>query len=90
MLRFSGTALTAPEFTERDIRVVAVNEHIQVRATQEISSVEIYDITGRVVFKQPSVNSTVFDSGPMRLSGRVALVFVRFSDGESLIKKVVF
>lgn len=90
VLRFAGTELSAPEFAERDVRIVATDERIQIRASQEISSVEIYDITGRSVFKRNAVSSLVFDSGTLRLSGRVALVFIRFSDGGQLVKKAVF
>ena len=67
------------------------NEHLQIKSSlHHINKVLIYDILGKKVYENDTINSTVFSDKTITKSQRVLFVKTTLSNGVTLTNKILF
>ncbi len=67
------------------------NEHLQIKSSSHhINKVLIYDILGKKVYENDTINSTVFSDKTITKSQRVLFVKTTLSNGVTLTNKILF
>jgi len=75
--------------SEESVVVYNQNEALKINATQEIESVEVYDVLGRNIYINKNVNGKELNITSIANINQALLVKVTFTTGQSVTKKVI-
>lgn len=79
-----------PVVAESDITVYKTGDQIGVRVNNNtIDSVQVYDLTGRIIVSQAKVNSNEFRTSGLNVGTQVVIVKVNLENNQSVSKKVI-
>jgi hypothetical protein len=93
VLRYTNQLLATDTFQDVDKNVVVASgkEEILIKSNLEnISDVIVYDVLGRVIFQNNTVNTTTFSIKEIRPSQQALFVKIKLESGQSVTKKVLF
>ena len=88
----NGTELgiDTPIVTNNDIVVYKSGNQIAVKATNfTIDSIQVYDITGKLLNSAKNVNDNTFTTSGLNVSTQVVIVKVNLDNNQSVSKKVI-
>jgi uncharacterized membrane protein len=91
-LRFSAESLGIDEpFNANAVAVFVSNNSINIKSVNvDIKSIAVYDIQGRKLFNQDTVNSTEFKIDALTKNNQVLIVKIKDQNGNLISKKVIF
>jgi subtilisin-like proprotein convertase family protein len=74
-----------------DVNVVVFtqNEELKINASQEIATVEVFDVLGRNIYNNSKVNDKVLNITSITNRNQALLIKVTFTTGQSVTKKVI-
>jgi hypothetical protein len=92
VLRFSAESLGIDEpFNANAVAVFVSNNSINIKSVNvDIKSIAVYDIQGRKLFNQDTVNSTEFKIDALTKNNQVLIVKIKDKNGNLISKKVIF
>lgn len=88
----NGTELgiDTPIVTNNDVIVYKSGNQIAVKATNfTIDNIQVYDLTGKVIFSKAKVNSNDFITTGLNVGTQVVIVKVNLDNNQSVSKKVI-
>ena len=91
-LRFIDTTLGLdnPVVSENNIAIIKTGKHIAVRSgNYTMESIEIFDLTGKQIYKQKDINANAFSTVDFNCAAQVLLVKVTLEDKQVNTKKVI-
>ena len=91
-LRFDNQALgiTNPLVTHEDIKIISTNHQLEViSVTTAITKVEVYDILGKLLFHQNSLNTNIFQTTSLKETPQVLVVKVTLDNQNTITRKAV-
>jgi hypothetical protein len=89
-LVYKNALLSNESFLSNESLVVFANdEKIQIQASQEISSVQVFDILGRIIYNNKNVNNQTLEITSVTSKNQALIVKVVLKNGETLVKKIV-
>ncbi len=87
---FRNEALANPSFvSDESVVVFTQNEEMKINASQEIAKVEVFDVLGRSIYKNNTVNDKVLNITSIANRNQALLVKITFATGQSVTKKVI-
>lgn len=89
VLKFAGTALGTPKTEVRDVMIVAAHQQVHIQSGEKMASVLVYDVLGRLLLEQRGLSHTEYVSETLPITKGLAVVYVTFLDGTTVIKKVM-
>jgi phosphodiesterase/alkaline phosphatase D-like protein len=91
-LRFESTLSTnGNAVLDNTVYVISDNGNIAVRSLgNAIEKIDIFDLSGRLVFTKSEINNTNFEINKLTLANQVLLVKVTTNDKKTQIKKIIF
>lgn len=92
VLRYTNTTLGIDDFeTLNGITVFEENDQIVVKSNREnIQSIEVYDILGRNLFTNKTINSELFEINSIKPSEITLFLKVKLVNGGQKIVKIIF
>jgi hypothetical protein len=91
VLRFTSQTLGVPVFSENTVVVYKNNQGLFVNSgASPMRSVEIYDVTGRLITAQKNINATQAQFTTLPATNQVLLVKITSETGVKVSKKVVY
>ncbi|WP_370003104.1 T9SS sorting signal type C domain-containing protein, partial [Winogradskyella sp.] len=92
ILRYTNTTLGVEDINPLDgIRVFEENETIIVKSDYEnIQSIEVYDILGRNLFANKSINADRFYINSIKPSEQTLFLKIKLTNGGHKIEKIIF
>lgn len=72
-----------------DVVVVSQNDEITINASQEITTVEVFDVLGRNIYNNLKVNDKVLNIASIANRNQALLVKITFKTGQTVTKKVI-
>ncbi|SEP88831.1 reprolysin-like metallopeptidase [Flavobacterium urocaniciphilum] len=89
-LVFTNTVLGNDTFiSDESVVVFTQNEELKINATQEIASVEVFDVLGRNIYNNKNVNEKELNITSIANRNQALLVKITFTTGQSVTKKVI-
>ena len=89
-LVYRNTVLSQPDFeTKNDLVVFTKGEGIFVNATVDMSSVQLVDVLGRILYGKSNLNAKNLDITAVNKTNQALFLKVSFTDGSTAIKKLV-
>mgnify|MGYP001118734993 CR=1 FL=1 len=86
-----GSTLSAEKYTKnKSIIITKINSSVYVRSNSKISSVTVYDASGRRILANKKINSTEFTSSSLKAENAIIIVNVTLENGETTVKKIKF
>lgn len=70
--------------------ITKINSSVYVKSNNKISSVTVYDSSGRRILANENINSTEFNSSPLRTVNAIIFVNVTLENGKTVAKKIKF
>lgn len=91
LLRYTNTTLGIDDIGKHEIRIIAPNnEYIKVTSgINQIESVKVYDLLGRVLIEKQKVNATELTINTVPKTNGAYIVKARLTNGIEKIQKVV-
>jgi subtilisin-like proprotein convertase family protein len=90
LLVYRNALLSNESFVSNESLVVFTkDEKIQIQASQEISSVQVFDILGRTIYNNKNVNNESLEITSVTSKNQALIVKVILKNGETLVKKIV-
>ena len=90
LLVYRNALLSNESFVSNESLVVFTkNEKIQIHATQEIATVQVFDILGRTIYNNENVNEDTLEIASLNNKNQALIVKVVLKNGETLMKKIV-
>ena len=92
-LRFVNAALSAtiPKADLNDIIIYKNQNKIQINSKSEnLQSVVIYDLLGRIIFEKNNVNNKLFTSEDLQINDPFILIKIETENNSELTKKMLF
>lgn len=87
---FVNAALSNDTFvSDESVVVFTQNEELKINATQEIASVEVFDILGRTIYNNNKVNNKTLSIASIASRNQALLVKITFASGQTVTKKVI-
>lgn len=87
---FTNAALANPSFaSDESVVVYTQNEELKINASQEIAKVEVFDVLGRNIYKNNTVNDKTLNITSIANRNQALLVKITFATGQSVTKKVI-
>ncbi|QYJ69223.1 Ig-like domain-containing protein [Flavobacterium litorale] len=77
-----------PQLTKDDVVVFQNNKQLSVNATQNMESVVIYDLLGKVIYQNTKVDSTEFTT-TLNIQQQVAIVMITLENNQVVSKKIM-
>lgn len=74
---------------ENSVLLYTKGTALLVQSTRIITTVRIFDILGRLLFENKSINTTHFEYDKSRLAGQVVLVQVTDDENRKVVKKII-
>lgn len=90
VLRYSNTTLSNQEFESTNGLVILSNEMVLLTASQNIKSVLVFDMLGRKIYDNNSVNSTEVVLNKLMSTKEALIVKIVFEDAKVITKKIVY
>jgi hypothetical protein len=92
VLRYTeALGIDNPQVSENSVIAFGENNNIVIKSLSEkMKSVEVYDITGRQLFKAGDINENEFRFSEVSLSNQTLIVKVLLTNGQSVSRKIVF
>ncbi|MTE28060.1 CUB domain-containing protein [Winogradskyella ouciana] len=92
ILRYTNSSLSIEDFDSvNGVQIFEENENIVVESDYEnIQSIEIYDILGRNLFANKSINRNRFNINAIRPNELTLFLKIRLTDGKQKIAKIIF
>jgi len=93
VLRYTNTTLGVGEFVSNpnDVIVYAKDKTIKAISSKEnIESIKIYDLLGRMIYKNNDVNSMSFSVSEITANQQALIVKLKLESGQNLDKKIIF
>ncbi|PZR13638.1 MAG: hypothetical protein DI539_19285 [Flavobacterium psychrophilum] len=84
----STAGIETPVQDKKDVIVFSNNHTVHLQSSEEIASVAIYDLTGRMIFAQDNINNTSFTSAYINATAPV-IVKLAMNNGTIVSKKIV-
>ncbi|GAB0155413.1 hypothetical protein CHRYSEOSP005_06740 [Chryseobacterium sp. Alg-005] len=81
--------LAIREVKKNETNIVKVENTVLVKSNEKISSLKIYDISGRILFDQSNINTTEF-SAPLNVKDIVVIASATLENGKVITKKLKF
>ncbi|OBX27061.1 putative secreted protein (Por secretion system target) [Gelidibacter algens] len=82
--------LDVPILSNRDVIVYPTGSQIAVKSKNlTIDTIQIYDLTGRLIFSKANVNTNEFVTSGLNIGTQVVIVKVNSDDTQSVSKKVM-
>ena len=75
--------------SDESVVVFTQNEELKISATREMTSVEVFDILGRNIYKNNNVNNTSLNITSIANRNQALLVKITLTNGQSFTKKVL-
>lgn len=75
--------------SDENIVVVNQNEELKINASQEITTVEIFDVLGRNIYNNYNVNDKVLNISSIANRNQALFVKVTFKTGNAVTKKII-
>ncbi|MDI1254965.1 MAG: T9SS sorting signal type C domain-containing protein [Flavobacterium sp.] len=91
-LRFTNTTLGTeiPVLDKNDIGVIRDGNQIQIKSkAQNIASVTVYDLLGRVVFEKNKIENTDFTTNDLSVHNQVVVVKIKTENNLEMVQKVI-
>lgn len=91
-LRFQAGQLGTGDHAPNDssVYIIKKDQHIEVSSgNYNMSSVEIFDLTGKKVYTQKELNTTLFSTRDLNIAAQVLIVKVTLDNDVTVTKKVV-
>lgn len=89
LLVYRNALLSNESFVSNESLVVFTkNEKIQIHATQEIATVQVFDILGRTIYNNENVNENTLEIASLNNKNQALIVKVVLKNGEILMKKI--
>ena len=87
---FTNAALANPSFvSDESVVVFTQNEELKINASQEIAKVEVFDVLGRNIYNNNTVNDKILNIASIANRNQALLVKITFTTGQSVTKKVI-
>ena len=87
---FTNAALANPSFvSDESVVVFTQNEELKINASQEIAKVEVFDVLGRNIYNNNTVNDKILNITSIANRNQALLVKITFTTGQSVTKKVI-
>lgn len=84
----ADAALSTFQFDLNGYKVYTRDSELRILSYDEMTNVEVFDLTGKVVFESKILNMNEFVT-PFNVSSGIYLVRVKFSDDRIVIKKLI-
>lgn len=65
------------------------NDQVKVRSTQEISSIALYDISGRLIYSKNNINDYEFSSSDLNITKQLIIAKTTLSNKQVVTKKII-
>lgn len=86
-----GATLSTENYTKNNSTAITkINSSVYVRSNSKISSVTVYDVSGREILANKKINSTEFSSSSLSVENAIIIVNVTLENGETIVKKIKF
>lgn len=90
-LRFGSTLSNSDVVsTENYININAKNDVINIAANRTIEQIQVYDLSGRMLFEKKNLNSNTFAINNVNVAQQVLLVKITTNENEMVTKKIIF
>jgi hypothetical protein len=87
---FTNAALANPSFvSDESVVVFTQNEELKINASQEMAKVEVFDVLGRNIYKNNTVNDKALNIASIANRNQALFVKITFATGQSVTKKVI-
>lgn len=87
---FRNAALSNDSFvSDESIVVFTQNEELKINASQEIATVEVFDVLGRSIYNNSNVNDNTLSISSIANRNQALLIKITFLTGQSVTKKVI-
>ncbi|MES2864507.1 MAG: zinc-dependent metalloprotease family protein [Bacteroidota bacterium] len=87
---FANSALSNETFvSDESIVVFTQNEELKINASQEIATVEVFDMLGRNIYNNSKVNDKTLNISSIANRNQALLVKITLTSGQSVAKKVI-
>ena len=63
---------------------------IQLNASEEIESIEVFDLLGRILYQNKSVGQKLFVVSGLQLSTQALFIKVKLTSGQEITKKIIY
>lgn len=80
--------IDSPAATEKGIITYSSNHQVKIQSTEEIASIAVYDMTGRIILQNSNIAATEFTSAAINTVIPV-IVKITLSNGATASKKIV-
>jgi hypothetical protein len=89
-LRYTNTALSTSEFdTNQNVIALIHQKNLEIKASQNINSIEIYDITGKLISATILKNKSREISENFLFAEGVYLIKIKLENGYLVTKKLI-
>ncbi|RKT00988.1 M43 family zinc metalloprotease [Chryseobacterium defluvii] len=85
----AGDALATREIKKSETNIIKVEHTVVVKSDDKISSLKIYDASGRILFDQSNIKATEF-STPLNVKNIVVIASATLENGKVITKKLKF
>ena len=90
LLVYRNALLSNGSFVSNGSLVVFTkDEKIQIHASQEIATVQVFDVLGRTIYNNKNVNNDSLEIAAVTSKNQALIVKVVLKNGETLVKKIV-
>ena len=86
---FKTTLVNQENVSEESVVVFTQNDELKINTSQEIESVEVHDILGRVIYSKENVNEKTTSISSITNRNQALLVKITFKTGQTVTKKVI-
>uniref|UniRef100_UPI0030EB839E T9SS sorting signal type C domain-containing protein n=1 Tax=uncultured Flavobacterium sp. TaxID=165435 RepID=UPI0030EB839E len=90
VLRYTNTTLSNPEFESTNGLVIVSNNRVTLSASENIKSVIVFDLLGRVVYTKNKINTTEVILDKLIPTREALIVKTTFENGKVVTKKILF
>jgi len=90
ILRYTNASLSNSNFGIESDFVIAVNEKVLIQSSENIKSVTVFDVLGRILFTQENINVTTTILEKLRPTKEVIIVKTSLDSGKMVSKKMVY
>ena len=72
------------------VDVLVKNSDLTIQSYQSvISSVEVFDVLGKVIFTKNGINNKQFNTNQITTSNQALIVKIQLENGEVIVKKII-
>lgn len=82
-------ALATREVKKTETNIIKVENMVVVKSDEKISSLQVYDASGRILFEQSNIKATEF-STPLNLKNTIVIASATLENGKVITKKLKF